>query len=52
MSRAPLPPQQVAVAPRSNVYTALAAVGTVATLLGIIVIFLRAKDIFEKGLMQ
>ena len=51
MSRAPLPPQQVTVAPSSNVYTALAAVGTVATLLGLIVIFLKAKEIFEKGLL-
>lgn len=46
MSRAPLPSNVETIAPTSNIYTALALVGTVACLLGLIVLFLRAKEVF------
>ena len=41
----------VAVAPSSNVYTALAAVGTVVALIALVVMFVRAADMFPNGLL-
>jgi hypothetical protein len=43
--------QPVVTPPTNNVYTALAIVGTLLVILGLIVIFVRAKTLFpESGL--
>jgi len=40
----------VYVKPANNMYTVLAAIGTIVTLLGFIVLFIRAKELLANGL--
>jgi len=42
-------PQIREVKPTSNVYTVLAAIGLVATIAGLVVLFVRAADLFKPG---
>lgn len=41
----------VAVAPSNNVYTVLAGIGVLATLIALIVLFVRASSLFPNGLL-
>ena len=40
----------VVVKPQSNLYTALAAVATLATGLGLVIVFIKAGSLFTNGL--
>ena len=42
---------RIEVKPSNNVYTALAAVGMLAVILAIIVLFVRASTVLEQGLL-
>ena len=42
-------PQIREVKPTSNVYTVLAAVGMVVVIAGLVVLFMRATDLFKPG---
>jgi hypothetical protein len=41
----------VVVKPTNNIYTALLAAALVAQIVGLVVLFLRAQTLFEKGLL-
>lgn len=41
----------VAVAPSNNVYTALAGIALLASLIALIVVFVRASTLFPNGLL-
>lgn len=50
MSRA-ITGDTVIVKPSNNVYTVLAAVATIATILGIIIVNVRATEVFGQGIL-
>lgn len=41
----------VVVKPSNNVYTALAAIATIAVILGIIIVNVRAAEVFGQGIL-
>ena len=43
--------ERIEVKPANNVYTVLAAVGTVIGILGLIVLFTKAKELVPPGLL-
>lgn len=49
MSRMSGNPQIREVKPTSNVYTVLAAIGMVAGIAGVVVLFMRATELFKPG---
>ncbi len=41
----------VTVKPSNNVYTALAAIATLVSIIAIVVLFVRASELFDAGLL-
>ena len=43
--------QTIEIRPTNNVYTVLAAVAVVASIVGLVMLFLRAQELFPGGLL-